>query len=145
MEKNASYYIEQAWRKQNANRFQHGNAVISTGFYQWLVSSSWLNSLMTDKLQSKLNRCKSSKEKKHLYVPWKLHIRNRNDKIFKYLNQDIRGNVNNINLQSEENRLKINWLSPTHTTLCMCGRYPIPVGWGRVGYADKSVWWMPWH
>ena len=34
MEKSASYYIEQAWRKQNANRFQHGNAVISTGFYQ---------------------------------------------------------------------------------------------------------------
>ena len=26
MEKSASYYIEQAWRKQNANRFQHGNA-----------------------------------------------------------------------------------------------------------------------
>ena len=36
MGKGGSYYIEQAWRKQNANRFQHGNAVISTGFYQWL-------------------------------------------------------------------------------------------------------------
>ena len=33
--------------------------------------------------------------------------RNIDDKI-KISNQDIRGNVNNINLQSEENRLKIN-------------------------------------
>ena len=48
-------------------------------------------------------------------------------------------------IQSEENRLKINW--PIANT---CNAIHV---WMEVhsreltsfGYADKSVWWMPWH
>ena len=51
------------------------------------------------------------------------------------IQQDIRGNVNNI--------IK-NKLLPTHVTLYMC-RWETNPCFLSVGYANKSVWWMPWH
>ena len=52
------------------------------------------------------------------------------------IQQDIRGNVNNI--------IKKNKLLPTHVTLYMC-RWETNPCFLSVGYANKSVWWMPWH
>ena len=51
------------------------------------------------------------------------------------IQQDIRGNVNNI---------ITNKLLPTHVTLYMC-RWETNPCFLSVGYANKSVWWMPWH
>ena len=75
------------------------------------------------------------RRKKHLYVPWKLHIRNRNDKIFKYLNQDIRGNCykqsNNYCLKKTDvNKID---LKPTPITLYRCSDHPFP--WMRTSWS----------
>ncbi len=47
--------------KECVNLSQQGSAVLITGFYQWLVSSSLSSLLMTDKASVK-------------NVPWKPHI-----------------------------------------------------------------------
>ena len=71
----------------------------------------------------------------HHHVPWKLHIRNRNDKIFKYLNQDIRGNCykqsNNYCLKKTDlNKID---LKPTPITLYRCSDHPFP--WMRTSWS----------
>ena len=48
-------------------------------------------------------------------------------------------------IQSEENRLKINWpitnaCNAMHVWIRSHSRENL-----SFGYADKSVWWMPWH
>ena len=59
-------------------------------------------------------------------------MRNRNDKIFKYLNQDIRGNCykqsNVVMITHLRKQVKTN-LEPTHVTLYMCGCWnnPFPI------------------
>ena len=108
--------------------YQQGSAVMIAGFtsdqsfkhrleFWWLInfSQNWIDA-------------KALKRKKHLYVPWKLHIRNRNDKIFKYLNQDIRGNCykqsNNYCLKKTDvNKID---LKPTPITLYRCSDHPFP-------------------
>ena len=50
-----------------------------------------------------------------------------------------------INLNTfEEKRIKKIDLLPTHITLYMCARDSTRES-KAVGYARKSVWWMPWH
>ena len=50
-----------------------------------------------------------------------------------------------INLNTfEEKRIKIIDLLPTHVTLYMCAKIHSRES-ELVGYARKSVWWMPWH
>ena len=99
-------------------------------FYQWLESWSWewdFSFLMTDK--NSVNWIDAEFERMtHHHVPWKLHIRNRNDKIFKYLNQDIRGNCykqsNNYCLKKTDlNKID---LKPTPITLYRCSDHSFP-------------------
>lgn len=45
----------------------------------------------------------------------------------------------------EEKRIQKIDLLPTHVTLDVCRKSGTPVPRIQVGYANKSVWWMPWH
>ena len=76
----------------------------------------------------------------HHHVPWKLHIRNRNDKIFKYLNQDIRGNCykqsNNYCLKKTDlNKID---LKPTPITLYRCSFSFIPVNESKLVMLERA-------
>ena len=107
-------------------------------FYQWLESWSWewdFSFLMTDKDSVKIEQMWKLERVTHHHVPWKLHIRNRNDKIFKYLNQDIRGNCykqsNNYCLKKTDlNKID---LKPTPITLYRCSDHPFP--WMRTSWS----------
>jgi hypothetical protein len=57
-------------------------------------------------------------------------------------NQDIRGRL--VERSIDQIMKIIETLRPTHITLDMCSFCPTR-GQKRVGYAKKSVWWMPRH
>ena len=67
---------------------------------------------------------------------------------YKYMIRNIKTSeviVITINLNTfEEKRIKKIDLLPTHITLYMCARDSTRES-KAVGYARKSVWWMPWH
>ena len=66
---------------------------------------------------------------------------------YKYMIRNIKTSeviVITINLNTfEQNEFK-KYLLPTHVTLYMCAKIHSRES-ELVGYARKSVWWMPWH
>ena len=114
--------------------YQQGSAVMIAGFtsdqsFKRCLEFWWLINFSQKWIDVKLERVT------HHHVPWKLHIRNRNDKIFKYLNQDIRGNCykqsNNYCLKKTDvNKID---LKPTPITLYRCSDHPFP--WMRTSWS----------
>ena len=96
---------------------------------------------MTDKLQSKLNGCKSSKEKKASLCTLKIAYKNiEMIRFFKYLNQDIRGNCykqsNNYCLKKTDvNKID---LKPTPITLYRCSFSSIPVDENKLVMLERA-------
>ena len=59
-------------------------------------------------------------------------------------NQDIRGNVNNINwFEEKQTWKKLTYYQRMQRYACVADSPTREKK--QVGYANKSVWWMPWH